>query len=150
MIPTAAFTAQINNLVATDTTWLANASPNTVALVIAPFTPAPTLQASDLTLASFTGGDPKSITAGNQTKIFDSTTGRRGILLVEPAGGLNFVCTGLTGLPQTVYGYALLKADGTLIATALLDTPQTIVAVGNNVLINATFGFLQYIPYTDL
>lgn len=150
MVPVQAFIDSINELVRTDTEFLAATDANRVALVVAEFTPNPALVLASLTLATFPGYAVKDITIGSQTLIYDSVSGRYGILLREPIGGLNFVCTGTPTPPETVYGYALIRDDNVLIATALLPTPIVIAAVGNSVSVPAVFGYLSYVPYSDL
>lgn len=102
-----------------------------MALVMAAFTPAPTLALGDLTLANFTGATPKVSGAATPAFYTDPVTGDYVALLVEPAGGWKWSPTDDTNLPQTIYGYACLDhAQAVLMASQLFDPPLEITAVG--------------------
>lgn len=146
MTPIQLFINRIAALINADTSWLASPDNMKMALVAAPFVPAPTLVAGDLTLATFDGSGPPNVPAGAQNLILDSVTGSWGVSLKEPTGGFIWICSTAPLVPETIYGYALLDSDLELIASALLDEPVVISAVGNYVQISSVFGFLSYQP----
>lgn len=100
-----------------------------IALVMAAFTPSPSLVLTDLTLADFTGSTPKAAGAAAPAFYTDPTTGDFIALLAEPAGGWKWSPSDGTNLPQTIFGYACLNnAQDELMATELIDPPITLSA----------------------
>jgi len=103
--------------------------------VIEDFTPGPTVVLADSAIATFDGATPKAITAAVRTPSVNPLTGNRQIILPPPAGGFTWTTTGVTNLPQTVYGYAL-TSDSTsfgstkLLGTTKLEEPLTLTASG--------------------
>lgn len=151
MIMTNELIQQLNTELAEGTTLLATAEVLTIALVINDFAPTKDIVLVDLTLATFTGSTPKVVTTGNQTVLYDSETARRGVLLKEPVGGFNFVCTSAPGAPETVFGWALLFDAGSSVwAVNKLETPVVITSAGDFVGIPALFGYLQQNPVDDI
>jgi hypothetical protein len=125
MLPTKAVRLQLGNLLAADTTTLAPANANHVALIKAPFVPSENLDPTMLTFADFDGSTPIAGTAGGQQVGIDPSTGDQVITILAPAGGWRWEVTGVHNLPQTIYGYALTNNTGaTLYGTALLDAPM--------------------------
>jgi len=124
---------QLGELLAADATTLAPAADaNTVALIAAPFTPSEILLPGDLTLATFTGSAPKDGAVGAQQAGIDPTTGDQVITILAPLGGYRYECTVAPGAPETIYGYALMNDDQTLLfAVAALPVPVTITSVGD-------------------
>lgn len=116
-----------------------------VRLIVEPFTPTAYLEVDDLTYASFDGGEPKAPDS-NPQNITSPSTGMPGLLLREPAGGFNYVCSGTTDLPQTVYGWAVIDSGGLLAFCDLLDEPVVISEVGDFVTLSAILGY-NPIPY---
>lgn len=146
MIAVSAFNLAVANLIAGDTAWLANATANHLHLVNAPFTPAPTLSLTDLSLgdSDFTGSSPKTIPFGAQTVVRDGGNGAWGIYLKEPLGGLRWVCTAAPVSAITYYGVALSDGtDTTLIGCRNFDDGAKVIQfVGDFIEISAEFGFL--------
>ncbi len=134
MIPTNSLAEQSMKLLAADATTLAPVTANKIALVKAPFSPSGTTVLSDLVLADFDGSTPKSGVAGTQPEGVDPATGAVIIDISPGAGGWRWETTGLTNLPQTIYGFALID-DGatTYLAGALLATPIVLSAVNQRV-----------------
>jgi hypothetical protein len=50
--------------------------------------------------------------------------------LVPPAGGWAFICNGVGGLPQTIYGYFVLNSMGALIGCEALPSPVLLTTPG--------------------
>jgi len=125
MVPTTAVQNAAATLLAANAATLAPATDaNVIALVMAPFTPNPTLVAGDLTLADFTGSTPIEGVTGTQPSGLDPATGQMIIDISPPAGGYRWETTDAVNLPQTIYGFALLSNDlSTLLASALLPAP---------------------------
>jgi len=110
------------------------ADANIIALVIAPFALDELLVVSDLTYADFDGSTPLAVELGTQQVANDPATGEQIVTLVEPLGGWRWETTGLTNLPQTVYGYALLtEASAELLAVEPLPAPITLSEVGQEI-----------------
>lgn len=123
-------------LFATDV-WLAEPTPFVqVRLIRTEFTPSPDLLLADLDFCDFTGSAAKHAGSASTQTTIDPATGDQIVQVVEPLGGWHWACSGAgpLGLPQTVYGYALLSADGTeLIATERLAEAVTIAASDQSV-----------------
>jgi hypothetical protein len=134
MLPSKALRESLGTLLASDTSGLANATPNKVALFVNSITPNENILMSALTLASFTGSSPKTGTAGDQGVANDPVTGDQVITILAPAGGWRWVCTADPISPQTVFGFVLTDATlATMIAIALLPAPVTISHAGQQI-----------------
>jgi len=132
MLPTRDVRTQLGELLAADTTTLAPAAANKIALISAPFSPNEDLEFADLTLATFTGSTPKAGAAGTQQVGIDPATGEQVITNLAPAGGWRWECTAAPTPPQSIYGFALVdNAVAVLLATEALATPVTITNVGD-------------------
>jgi len=133
MLPMKTVRLQLGELLAADATTLAPAADeNTIALIAAPFTESEILLPGDLTLATFTGSAPKAGVAGAQQAGIDPTTGDQVITILAPVGGYRFECTAAPAEPETIYGYALMNDDQTLLfAVKALPVPVTIEAVAD-------------------
>ena len=100
-------------LLAADATTLAPAADgNEIALVKAAFTPAESNVLADLTFADFDGSAPIVCGTGTQPTGLDPNTNDTLITIKPPAGGFRFATTGITNLPQTIYGFALTTTAG--------------------------------------
>jgi len=139
MLPMLALRLQIGELLAADDTTLAPAAnANKMALIAAAFTPDEGLEEGDLTYASFDGSTPITGVVGTQQAGVDPATLDQIVTIKEPAGGWRWESTGVTNLPQTIYGFALLdNALAVLLAVASLDEPVTITAAGQEINLGA-------------
>jgi hypothetical protein len=119
-------------LLATDATTLAPvANQIYIALCKAPFIPAENLNFAGITLADFDGSTPIGVTVGAQPEALVPGTFDSRIDLSPPVGGFRFVTTGITNLPQTIYGFVLLDhAKTTLLASELLAQPVLLTVSG--------------------
>jgi hypothetical protein len=134
MLPVIALRLSLGSLLAADVTYLAQAAANKIALVMANFVPGEQLIFADLTLATFDGSVPIAGVGGAQLTGEDPATGDQIVTIKEPAGSWRWVTTGVTNLPQTIYGYALINnAGNVLYATQLLPAPLTLNAVGQEI-----------------
>jgi hypothetical protein len=135
MLPMTPVRLQLGALLAADTTTLAPATANKVALYNTPTAINENLVPGSLSLATFTGSSPISGTAGAQGVGTDPATGDQVVTILAPAGGWRFVCTAAPVTPETIYGFALLDHTlaATLLAIAALPTPTTIVNVGDEI-----------------
>lgn len=100
----------------------------------APYTYTPGMALADVTVSDFDGSTPIVQSAVPST-YSDPLTDDEIIALTGPAGGFQWVTSGTTNLPQTVYGYALTDAGGTtlLAVTDPLTTPIPLTAVGQGI-----------------
>lgn len=123
-------------LLAADTSTLAPAADaNTMCLVKNAFSATEAVAVGDLELADFDGSTPLEVVVGTQPEGLDPVSGAAVITLSPPAGGWRWETTGVTNLPQTIYGRALMNDDQTVVlATERLATP--IVLTGVNQVIN--------------
>jgi len=139
MIPTLAIREKMAQLLAADTATLApSSSPPVVALVMAQFNPSEYLTAGDLTLATFDGSAPIPCQTGPQNEALDPATNDAIIDMVPPVGGWRWETTGTANLPQTIYGFALLKGDlSTVYGAALLPAPVTLSGVNQRLELDA-------------
>jgi len=116
---------------ASDTATLAPAAdPNHLCLVMSEFTPSEDLVVADVDLATFDGGDPIEVELGTQPSGFEPGTDDSSIDISPPVGGFRWETTGITNLPQTIYGYVLTnEAETTILASAIFDTPFVLTGV---------------------
>ena len=132
MLPMIDLRLALGELLAADTSTLAPATANKVALISANFALSEELAVGDLTLATFTGSTPKAGASGAQQAGTDPLTGDQVVTNLTPAGGWRWECTAAPASPETIYGYALLDTTlATLLGAALLDAPVTITSVGD-------------------
>jgi len=131
-------------LLAADTATLDNATDVEVILFKDPITPTPATVVGDLTPADFDGYAPLAKAASGPVVTTDPDTGDKLIRIPDPAGGWNWVTSGVTNLPQTIYGYALTDNTGAdLYGIHVFDTPITLTAAGQGVVIgDVTFRML--------
>jgi len=123
------------SLLAADTGTLAPAANAIyVALVMNNIAPSETIVFADVTMATFDGSTELAVELNAQPEGFDPATTDSVIDLKAPVGGFRWAVTGLTNLPQTIYGYVLLNhAKDTVWASQLLETPQTLNVVGDRI-----------------
>jgi hypothetical protein len=134
MIPTDLIMEATSASLAEDVNTLAKAlaSENKVHLVVGPFVANANTRLEDLTEASFPGYGPLLVGIGPQKEGRDSATGRRKIILKEPAGGWNWEATGVVTPSQTVTGFVVASNDGTeTYGSGQLPTPQTVGRAGD-------------------
>lgn len=145
MLPVKVLRESIGAAFAADTAYLAAASAPKVKLAMADFTASDDLVVGSLTEATFDGYAAKTPTAGAQQVAVDPVTGEQIVTLVEPVGGWRWVSSGVTNLPQTIYGFYLVDNAGTaLLGAEKLDTPVTITASGQEINIGrVTFRFVN-------
>lgn len=138
MKTTKSLRAQAAFLLAADTTTLAQAADNNViALIMEPFTPNETLTVGSLVLATFDGATPILVGLGAQPSAYDPNTDDVVISLKPPVGGFRFETTGVTNLPQTIYGFALLnEALDAVLAAELLPAPVTLTGINQGIDLN--------------
>ena len=124
--------------------------PMNVKLVAAPFSPSKTLAEDDLVLATFTGGAPKTLPVGPQLPVYDTPSKRWGLMLKEPAGGLNFVCSSAPAEPETIYGFIVNGPYGLYFSGLLPDGPKVISNIGDFVSLSSLMGFLPSDLFPEL
>lgn len=107
-------------------------------------TPSPETDFADLDIATTNGLAAVACATGVATLVWKPDTGVYGFLLNEPAGGFNWVATGVDDPAQVVYGAALWNTDGgdVLIASARFTDPITINVVGQFIGLSAIPGYL--------
>ena len=139
LLPMKAVRLQLGELLAADTTTLAPAADaNKIALIKANFTPQENLIVADLTLADFDGSTPLEGATGTQQAGIAPLSGQQVVTIIEPVGGWRWETTGVTNLPQTIYGYALLNDAGTvLLGVAKLPTAIPLTAAGQEINLGA-------------
>jgi hypothetical protein len=127
---------RIPTLLAADATTLNPAAGDELEMVLlmADFAPAPNLVIGDLTLATFDGSGALSCAAGAPFVATDPLTGEKVITPREAAGGWRWETTGVTNLPQTIYGAALVSDDqATLFGVDHFDTPIVLTAADQEI-----------------
>ena len=138
---------KLGEYLATELPLAAVGATNKIALVINDFTPDEDLTWADFTLADFDGSAALASPLGAQQFATDPLTGEQMVTMIEPAGGWRWETTGLTNLPQTVYGYILidtLAAPDELLGITKLDTPIPLTVIGQEINIGAAqFRFSQ-------
>lgn len=108
---------------------------NRVALFMNSVTPNEDMILADLTLATFDGHTEKTVAAGAQEAAVDPISGQQLITVPDIVGGWRWQTTGITNLPQTIYGFCLYDSTGPgpLLGVELLPTPITLTAAGQEV-----------------
>jgi len=131
MQATLALREKMAQLLAADTGTLAQAAdPNHAVLLKAAFTPGEGVLMADLTPADFDGSTPLECELGTQEEGIDPNTGDAIITLGPPAGGWRWEVTGVTNLPQTIYGIAFTnEAETVLFAMLKFETPIPLSSV---------------------
>ncbi len=131
MIPVAALTLEMMTLLGADTVTLAAAA--WVMPLKKAFTPGSDPEIDDTWIADFDGSTPKACGAATRVPHTDAGTGQVFLSMPPPAGGYLWTTTGVTNLPQTIYGYALSSSSttvegGDLLGTQL-QTPNVILSL---------------------
>jgi len=151
MISSEQFVADINLGVASGTVYLGATLANRMSLVKSPFVANPNLDMEALEICLEPGLAAKQLGTGAQTVVYDSITGKHGIMLKEPTGGLNYVLTDDLPAPITVYGYILTNnADDKLIASENLPIPKVLQKKGDFVVLSSFYGYLDNKPYETI
>lgn len=151
MAMSAAFNQSVAIAVANDPDLLAKDPGPKVRLTTNTFTPDDTQLVGDFTFATFTGNAAKVLTAGPQNVIRDEVSGRWGIMLAEPVGGLNFICTADPVAEEVITGYVIVdNAGAILIKCERLPENVSIKKAGDYVSLEAIFGFLPVETFTEL
>lgn len=124
----------VAELVRADTTILASASAMFVKLSKTSFTPGPNQVPGDFTEADFDGYGAIQGTAGAQTGGIDPLTGQTLITINEAGDPWFWQVTGLTNLPQTIYGAYLTNNGGTKVwGSVLFLNPIPLSAIGQQI-----------------
>lgn len=123
------------SLLAADATLLAPAADAIyVGLVMNDIAPSEATVFADIVLATFDGHAELAVGVGTQPEGFDPATDDSIIDLKSPAGGFRWETTGVTNLPQTIYGYVLLDHAKTLVLAAeSLPTPIVLTAADQRI-----------------
>jgi len=107
--------------------------------------PTPATVIGDLTPCNFDGYAPLAKDAASPSVATDPATGDKIVRIPDPAGGWTWLTTGVTNLPQTVYGYALTDGTGAdLYGVTLFDTPVVLTGAGQEVVVgDVTYRLLR-------
>jgi hypothetical protein len=134
MVPLKAVRLQLGELLAGDTTTMAPVTGNKMVLIKTAFVPNENIVLADLDQADFDGSTALVCGSGVQPVGIDPSTQDQVITIKSPVGGFRWETSGLTNLPQTIYGYALMdNAAAVLLGSELLDTPILLSAVGEEI-----------------
>lgn len=145
MTPTTVLLVALQNELATDTDGLAAATALHAHLIKEPFTPDNSTDFTTLTEADFDGYAALGAGTGVQQQFSDPVTGRLVVQMKEPAGGWHWQTTGVTNLPQTIYGVVLTNTDDDeTFGAVLFDTPITLTGTGQA--IDVPFLRFEFIP----
>jgi hypothetical protein len=139
MIPSKALREKMATLLGADTATLAPAAnANVIALFMNDISPTEATVLGDLVLSTFDGNAPLEVGLNAQPVALDPANNDAIIDMVPPITGFRWVTSGVTNLPQTIYGYALLThLNAAYLAAKRLDTPVVLTAVGQRVDIGA-------------
>lgn len=148
MVPTQTLVTATATAVAVDTASLHPASALKVFLVAQNFTPGLATDKTALTLATFTGSTALAAGTGAVTNGRDPVTGRRKLILPEPAGGWTWKCTADPTPSETITGYVVTDNAGTVTyGSKLLDTPVTVSTSGDLVSVPEVSVLLAEVPW---
>lgn len=116
MLAVQGFIDTIAPLLGADTGVLAEATPFVqVFLIKEAFTEDVALVMGDLVEADFDGYAALHAASAATQVFIDPVTGKWTLQVREPAGGWHWATSGLTNLPQTIYGFGLADAAGTVL-----------------------------------
>lgn len=114
-----------------DTNSLAEVAKCLLILAKNSFTPGLNTVIGDLTEADFDGYAGIAVGTGLVRVYIDPATGENIIEMIPPLGGWHWVTTGITNLPQTIYGYALTDSTKAKVwGSGLLSAPLLLTASG--------------------
>ena len=135
MIPTLALRQKAMQLLAADTATLAQAAnENVMILVMDDFAPSEETVLGDLTEATFDGYAAIDGALGAQPEGLDPANNDSIVDILPAAGMFRWETSGVTNLPMTIYGFALLNAaKNVLYACERFETPVTLTAAGQRV-----------------
>lgn len=135
MTPTKTLLDRWLDLLAADATTLAPpALAVRVHLAKAAFTPGPNLTVATFVEADFAGYAAKGVAVGAQPVFTDPITGLKVLQLIEPVGGWSWTTTGLTLLPQSIFGfYVTDDANAVLHGMARFDVVFNLTESGQGV-----------------
>jgi hypothetical protein len=134
MLPMSAIRLKLGTLLAADTASLAPATANKMILFSNNVTPIETLLMAALTEANFDGYASIDGTIVAQETGIDPATGDQVITLTPPLGGWHWKTTGVTNLPETIYGFALVDhAKAVLLAIETFEEPVSLTAIGQQI-----------------
>jgi len=143
MLPTKAVRLLLGEILAADTTLFPVAG-NEVVLYQNNVTPNEDLLMADITVADFDGSTPLAAGAPPMQVGIDPLTGEQVLTVKEPAGSWRWETTGVTNLPQTIYGAVLTNTAGNVLFGILeFDEPITLQAAGEEINVpSMTFRFV--------
>ena len=132
MFPTYALFDELRDLLATDPSSLAPLANNlNLHLSKSNFTPNQDRVVADFTEANFDGYSAIQSVLGAQDALTDPLTNERIVRMKIPAGGWHWAVSGLTHLPQTIYGFYLTDStNAALWGCNLFPEPIPLQAVG--------------------
>lgn len=134
MQPTRGLWIKQADLLVADLASLGAAAALNVHLAKAVFVPSLDLALASLTEADFDGYAAIAAGAAPYDAYYDALTGLYTVRVKEPAGGWNWLTTGVTNLPQTIYGaYLTNNANTTLWGSMLLPEAVTLDAADQGV-----------------
>jgi hypothetical protein len=119
--------ARFANLVAADVTTLDAALNVKILLSKSAFTPGPGTAVGSITEADFDGYAPLEKDAAAPNVYTDPATGDFIIEIPPPAGGFSFETTGVTNLPQTIFGWLLTDNAEAVVYDSQLMSPQPLL-----------------------
>lgn len=107
---------------------------NKILLIKEPFTPASNLDPTTLTEADFDGYAAREVLTGGLPQSIDPATGDSLITAPPDTTPYLWETTGVTNLPQTIYGFVLTNIDKTVLyGSALLPANVTLTAVNQSI-----------------
>ena len=135
MLPMKALRLKFGTALAADSASLAPAvTGNNLKLYKADFVEDEALTAASLTEATFDGYAAIVGSTGAQLTGVDPVTNEQLVTIKEPIGGWRWTVSGITDLPQTIYGFGLqITGAGALLAVERFDQPITLTEAGQEI-----------------
>lgn len=139
MQATRALREKAMQLLAADTATLAQAAnANLIVLCTNQIAPSELMVMADIDEATFDGYAALEVGLNAQPEALDPSNADSIIDLIPPVTGFRWETTGLTNLPQTIYGFALCnQAKTILFAAQLLPAPVTLTGTNQRVDVGA-------------
>lgn len=136
MVPTQAVAERAMILLGADSTTLnkSSGSANLMILFQNPATPGPQMVMADFTEADFDGYAARDVLYDGLPESIDPVTGDILISVPPETTAYLWETTGLTNLPQTIYGYAIVNSTKTTVyAAERFDEPIELNAVNQSI-----------------
>jgi len=136
MVPTNTVFERMLSLLGADTATVGTVDAPTncqVMLIKSTFVPGPTTRLADLDEADFDGYAQVACAGAPKPQSNDPSNGDSILTLTPSTGGFTWETTGLTNLPQTIFGYAVIGHGPEIVGSALITPTVTLNGINQSI-----------------